>query len=427
MKQLTGLFLSSLLIASCLATTAMDLQRIESSEFGKQLVKTIEIQLTSEGPVEDILSMLSELDDEIINDQEATDALHKDFQARCETDLQSIQNEFEIATEDSQAASEALKLDVPKFEQLTKDKTRLADETKSTQQSLEDLQNQRDKEAGEYDDRVQEIENALDAFNEARRIVSRLYDMIADDAGSSSSSSDDSSDDVDLREDDEDAGEGNFLQLQSHGKNTASTSSKSENTLKEFRQYLQRTELKQKGYASIAASMAELAESKELASNKKLVGKLLCLFDQVMGNLNEAAVDEKHAEDARIEVYKDNYNNVNSNLQSLQAQTNNVEYQLSTLDEKIEYSKGKLEDANRRVDEKKDQKCDKQSVCTDEQHTYEDQTTRNQDQRDTIAELAEIINSKLGQFKQYIKDRANSQCGHHQEIRLTVNSHIVCD
>eukprot|EP01016_Furgasonia_blochmanni_P011245 TRINITY_DN1500_c0_g1_i4.p1 TRINITY_DN1500_c0_g1~~TRINITY_DN1500_c0_g1_i4.p1 ORF type:complete len:437 (-),score=215.12 TRINITY_DN1500_c0_g1_i4:684-1994(-) len=420
---------SLLISASCLSTATLDLQKIEKTDFGKQIMKTIEIQMSSEGPVEDILSMLSDLDDEIIADQEAADAIHTDLAQKCEIDLEAIHRELGVALEDKQSASEELALDVPKFQQLTKDRDRLEEEIAATQNALVELENTRDKEAEEYNDRIMGIENALDAFNEARRIIQRLKDLLGDlgdeteDADNDDDNDDDGSDDGEDSEegendeddvDNDDTSPSGFLQVRSKSAVSSKTESLAMGVLRDFRQHFQRVSITEKGFLSVANSMVQLAERNEFATNVCLVRKLLFLIDQVMSNLNEAAVDERHAEDARVAVYEDNFEHLHDNFETLSASLSFVKDSLSALDEKIMYAKNKLEDANRRVSEKNSQYSNKQSACDSEKQNYESQTQRNEEQREIIAEIAQILNAKLAVFKQYIRDRAAAQCNHNQ-------------
>lgn len=413
MRAYTALFLIATLLVSSYATAVEKhhetLKQLEKSEFGRNLLSTIEVSLKSKEPVDNILSLLNEIDEDLEREAEAADALHTDFQERCDNDLESIRDELEVANVAKEDATEVLDTAVPKYQQLTEEQERVQGEVDDVTDQLLDLANARNEEAEAYENGIREIEDALAVFAEARRVVERVAEDLPEEDTATLETNDEGEIEVpepageDAQADEEEEEEEVLIQK----KSKLGVKKIAGEAMHSLAQLLKRTELKRHGVQHFATMLSALKT--EIYSNPQLVYRVLDLLDSMSELLNNAAVNERHAEEIRIDVYNANIGQLRGVQTALQAQLDNLNYEMHTVDQQIVYSQNKLDEANRTIDEKQSQFEDREQECHDEATNYDAESERRSNERDVIREVEGVINERLASLQEYIKDRVAAQ------------------
>jgi hypothetical protein len=100
MKVLALLVITAL-IASSIATSDEDvyktLRKMETSKFGKTILDTIALQLTTSDQVEDLIKLLQGIEKKLADQQAEDDAFINKYQAACDETIQKLEFEIEEA------------------------------------------------------------------------------------------------------------------------------------------------------------------------------------------------------------------------------------------------------------------------------------------------------------------------------------------
>ena len=99
--RILGIALIALAIMGTMASEEDDtyytLQQIEKTKFGKTLLDTIQLELSNGGPVEDLIDMLKDIEEEMENAQDEDDEYIQVVQAQCDNELSTLQSEINAA------------------------------------------------------------------------------------------------------------------------------------------------------------------------------------------------------------------------------------------------------------------------------------------------------------------------------------------
>jgi len=75
------------------------LKEIEQSRFGKTILDTIQIQLASGDPIEDLIDMLKQVENSIQTEQKDDDSYITGVRAECDSDRSRLKTEIQAAND----------------------------------------------------------------------------------------------------------------------------------------------------------------------------------------------------------------------------------------------------------------------------------------------------------------------------------------
>jgi chromosome segregation ATPase len=267
----------------------------------------------------------------------------------------------------------------------------------------EDNGDDEDEEEGDaFEDFVNDIEDAEDEAETEDYDVDLFEDE--DEEDEDEDEEDEDEDDED-EEDEDEEDDVEFVQVRSKKLGVA----KAANSLAQVSATLKKVTLKRRGTAAIARLFAQITSNSNILANQQLVVRILDLFDDIAEQLNEQAVNERNAEEIRIDVYNAQVSTLRANQAELQAQIDNTNYELQSLDNAINYAQNKLEENQRTAEDKTSQYEDVQAECQDENANYESSSESRTEELEVIDEVRDIVTSKLEGLLNYVGDRVAAE------------------
>ncbi|CAD8131439.1 unnamed protein product [Paramecium pentaurelia] len=165
---------SLVLFASCMSEGETLLQSLQSTEFGKTIIQTIQVELQGNSSVDKIIDLLTQMKDRINDEQDIERQKSRDHTQFCDDKYDEIL--FVIDSSEYQLAKDQQTL--PLFIQEQKNKQRqLLDKQEienRNNQRIDELTQERDITRQQYEARRDELTNMVGALQEGKRIISKL-------------------------------------------------------------------------------------------------------------------------------------------------------------------------------------------------------------------------------------------------------------
>jgi chromosome segregation ATPase len=341
-------------LAVVFGAQATSIADIEKNTFGKNLLDTVYLEMTTGGNVDNILTLLQEVEDQIISEQNAHNERHASFQQSCAEDQAHYQDEINRASADASDAQGRLDVARPERDsvasQLETARRSLAD----TENNLAAATNLIEAQRAEFHEHESELVAALDIFAQAENYIRTSFQR------------------------------GAFLQTNS-ASGLAST--------------LKNAKLNAK-YAPIARILAQAASSAHLTQDA--VDNILSLIKRLSENAQQVLFTERQIMQQRNEAFDIYSAELEGLISGYKQQIAELSTQLSILEARIAEAESDLADAERRFESYTRKLAERIEECDAESRQYEEATKERNEEINIINQVEELISSKVSGFTEYI-------------------------
>lgn len=354
----------AVLLATFALTLAakLDLTHIRSNPFGKQLLDTVALQLSTNGAVDRVLALLQELDDSLVREQEEADAEHERYQKECNETLTTYGERLAEANSDYNRAVS----DISTYGQLVEETEEQIDSLEKqiadTEEAKERSTRQREYEREAYAQKMIDHDEAIAACDDATTLVLQLKT-----SGSS------------------------FLQ---------------QPVYLEISSHVAAIRKAAPGYAGLFKALIQMAT--KTTANQELVVRLLNLIEKLKQSfINSKQIETTNEEDAE-NAYQALIIQLDNTLATLNVELGEKQNDLVTYNFRLNEAEALKEDAGQRVETYEKLIEEKEAMCDQEKKAYEEATEARQEERDIVAEVVQIIETRLSDLSEYINSKVDS-------------------
>lgn len=342
------------------------MKKMETSRYGKTLLDTIQLQLTAGGPVEDLIRMLQQTEDELQAEQDADDAFIAQLQEQCDAELAKLQTEIQQATKRIGELDAELKEKIP----IREEKNRIRNEKINFRQAIRDRiaeinANKEIKDAEWAEEQAQ--------HDQAQYVIERAKQIIVESLKSSS-----------------------FLQKKS-GEVLAQVST-------HFSKHA-KSAFKRKSWNQIFNLLSQITAAAPIQADQSLVQKVVDLCDKLLTKISESREIERRDYQHWLEEYQTTFNQLNDKDQVLTAEINQLESEIDTLTKRINAATAEKRDTEVRRDQKQSEYNERLAYCDQENVNYSNRRQQRYDEIEVVSDAVSLLQSHLRLFRQYVNER----------------------
>jgi flagellar biosynthesis chaperone FliJ len=358
MKSLSFLLLTFTLVLGA----KLDLTHIKSTAFGKQLLDTVALQLTTTGAIDKVLALLQELDDSLVQEQEEADAVHEEYQRQCNQTISQYEELLAVAKSDFNQAVSDISLYEPLIEQTKAEIEGLEKQLQDTIDTKDKATAQREQEREVYKQKMIDHDEAIDACDQATQLVLQLKT-----SGSS------------------------FLQ---------------QPMMLEIGTHVAAVRKIAPAYAALFKALIQMSTS--TTADQEMVVRLINLIDKLKQSFLDSKDLETENEDAAEAAYVELIDQLNATITALEGEIGTKKNDLASYEYKVEEAYSLKADAEKRVDTFTTLLEQVREMCRLEQVKYDDDTAARQEERDIVAEVIELIETRLTDLSEYVTEKIDS-------------------
>jgi len=140
---------------------------IDSSDYGKRLLDTIDLQMRSGASVDKIIDLLDELSGEMQDEQSEDDKLNVTRQQECDDEIGEFNRRIDAAKAEIADSSAQLASLRPQLEQTKNEKAVKETEIDGLNAEISGLKAAHNGDSGSYDERIAEHKASIEAIDES--------------------------------------------------------------------------------------------------------------------------------------------------------------------------------------------------------------------------------------------------------------------
>jgi hypothetical protein len=284
------------------------IERSSQSAFGRTLIGTIELELSSAAPGDYLLKLLNKMSQTLNGDILIANKTHNDFQKKCSNDLALLKQETKTAAAiivESKKVIESVSRQRGWAESEKDTKERERTEQKTNYKKIQDI---RAAEAAEYQKKMTELSAAITVLTSGRTMLEQKFEQKAK--------------------------SGAFVEVS--------------NTFRAYVEKVKRSigsgEYTGHGYVSVISFVAELIEKAAVQAKASSVQRILTALQQIIDQLEATKTFEANAEKDRINNFRTLDTLYTNSIQELDAH-------IASLTSNISKYSGMIRDARNRVKE----------------------------------------------------------------------------
>jgi chromosome segregation ATPase len=141
------------------------LKAIEGTEFGKNLLDTIAIQIQNQAPLSDVAKLLGELKADLIHQQNEDDELHTRREEDCAQSIAEYDRRILVASEEIRQATERIGQITNRIAELEVSIADYEHQIAEAEKSVADAISDRARRAGQFDSRVAQHQGVIEALD----------------------------------------------------------------------------------------------------------------------------------------------------------------------------------------------------------------------------------------------------------------------
>lgn len=365
MNKFTSLFLIVLLV-SVTSTEFVPksdfnsvLAEIDNHHFGNTILSAISVQLSTEAPIEQVSALLTQVTNQLKNDQGEADKRNQTEQAGCNKEIAQYNENIDFhsrqlaAFRQKKANNEQLKATAQsELAQTNADLTENAAAIKSGTET-------RARNHQEWQREHKEHTEAIAAIDEATVLIQHLK------TGTS------------------------FVQLKNHFSRVTGT--------------MEAYKHKHALWTPVIQAMAQLANRADQATVKKI----LDLLANIRANLEKSLGVEQKQEEDQVALWKTTLANLLKQKASLLAKKRSLEANIVTYTKIIEESQQKIEEHSAELEENRQGLKEKTEWCEERSATYLAESAERARELDILRQLQQHFEKKVAHMKEYLKKRVN--------------------
>lgn len=298
------------------------LKKLDKSHFGNTILSTIAIHLSTESPIEDVSTLLSEIRQQLQDDQTAEDLQNSTNQAICDKNIQEFQNNIDLLSQtlssNEQLLSDTQELLIKANDNYEQTLTDLASNNERYSQG----ETSRLQENSDYLTKMQDHEAALEAVAEAQQLVQSLRNGAL------------------------------FIQLRN--KFNKITTKLKEHKTKHFL------------YQPIIKSLTELASR----ADQETVNKILALLQSLADALNESKTSEENTEEKRKADWEQLSQDLLEERQTLTQKKQGIEENIDSYSNIIRDTENKINQYTSELENNKKMLQGQEAWCEETRNNY---------------------------------------------------------
>jgi flagellar motility protein MotE (MotC chaperone) len=343
------------------------LRRMEKTEFGQTILDTIQLQLSAEGPVEDLVKMLQNIEADLQKEQDEDNKFIDKLQGECDAGLEKLQDEIKQAKERIAELTAELDLKIP----IRDEKVRQRADKFEFQQLLEAKVADLDARKVVRDELWAQ---AQEEHDKASYIIQKGKEIIA--AAMSKQS---------------------FLQKNVH-MNFAQLSD-------HFATHAQKYVFKQKSWNSIFKLLSQILAKAPVQADQSLVQKVIAICDDLLNKIAESREIERRSYQHWVDEYNRTRDEVNVKLNEIKADIANLDQEIAALNKRINAATEERKEQTERVVQKTNQYQEYLKYCDDENANYAKRRENRDNDRQVVSDAIGVFQKNLRLFRKYVADR----------------------
>eukprot|EP01017_Pseudomicrothorax_dubius_P021323 TRINITY_DN22_c1_g1_i2.p1 TRINITY_DN22_c1_g1~~TRINITY_DN22_c1_g1_i2.p1 ORF type:complete len:378 (+),score=121.88 TRINITY_DN22_c1_g1_i2:169-1302(+) len=338
-------------------------QKAQTSTFGKTLLGTIDLELSSNAPGDYLLNLLNGMRTTVYNDIVRANTTHSNVQESCTNDIASLQGEV---ANHAQAIIESKDIISKSNQKLAWDQVELGNNQRilaEAQDSLSKAHTIRNEEAAEYERKTNEINEALQTLHQGRNVIENGF-----------------------------RAQGALVQIANH----------MNNHVRKMSALIQRKQYRGRGFVALINILAQVSQDAGIQANPDSVKKVIELIQNIIDEIEKAKSIEFQAEQERIENYNTIVELLNKRINEAQANIDRLTNEINQLTQIINAHKNRISDNTRSIQIKKRQQIKRKKECNAENEQFLREAAVRQENFDLLSEALAVVNENADQFRHIV-------------------------
>ncbi|CAK85792.1 unnamed protein product (macronuclear) [Paramecium tetraurelia] len=363
------LLCSLVIFASSMSESETLLQTLQTSEFGKTIIQTIQVQLEGNSSVDKIIELLTQMKERINGEQDTERQKSRDHTQFCDDKYDEIL--FVIDSSEYQLAKDQQTL--PLFIQEQKNKQRqLLDKQEIEDRNnlrITELTEQRDLTRSQYEARRDELTTMIGALQEGKRIISKLSTKKWDPL----------------------AGTYSFLEF-------------SQFMFNELEAHQKSLKKQSNGIGLLYDLLLETSQDPGIQANQQGVAKIQEIIDELIESIFDLLKKELLEDNAREQDYQNQKERIVIQNRRLQATIATFKARVLIINQTILELNNDIRFNTDKSTLLRKQKDDWERTCVDYHNGYVEATKIRTQQSDILTEVIQVFNRNYNDFPSLIQN-----------------------
>jgi DNA repair exonuclease SbcCD ATPase subunit len=328
------------------------LEQLSNTSFGKTIIDTIQLQLASGDPMDDLIELLREISNFVQNEQNDDDGYIKDIRGQCDAEIDRLRNEITAA--DDRAAE--LQAEIEEKTPIRDEKVELLAEKRELLAETGDRIVELDEDKAEHDaDWAAEQQE----HDRATYVIERAKEVIENGFG------------------------GSFLQKTFKPQTLVQVSEHFKTNSKNF---------KRNSWNHVFKLLAQISASSTVQADAGAVAKILALIDALLERIAESREIERREYEAWVAEYQEAREAQVTLYNATEAQIENLENEISALTKRINNATSERDEQRERSRQKNIELTGRIKWCDDEAEAYSDRRADRTERITIVSETIGIVN-----------------------------------
>lgn len=353
---------ATLLISLALASIE-EIKDLEKSEFGKSLIETVQLQMSLNGSDDKLKESLENLKTKISQEHQNSEEDYESFKADCQVALKTFnENAMNAGTNKMNAFAGMKRFEMMSHnsqEQIIKSK-QSRDSTLDEKQKLQSLKAQGDE---SFERRINDYKAAVEACEKSVGLISELNI-----SGETMS----------------------FLEV-----DRVETS--------QLKQHLDTINKVESGMKKMLTNMLQTASKS--SGESKFVTKVIVIINKLRRSFESSIEDLHKSHEQTQEKYSSLLSILDSKILNLSGEIEILESAYSSSNAKLQETKQGLASADQHIEEIKNLKLQKESLCESRKQEYHSGSEKRKDELEKVNKVLNMIDDQFEDFTSYIEMR----------------------
>jgi predicted nucleic acid-binding Zn-ribbon protein len=347
----------ALLVVGSIATSTEDqeifakLRQMDATEFGKTMLDTIQLQLASGDPMDDLIELLRETYNFVYGEQNDDDAYIKNIRGGCDTDIGRLRTEITAANDRASELQAELDEKIP----LRAEKTDLLHQKEELLAETGDRIVELDEDKAEHDAdwaaEQQEHDRATYVIERAKEVIQNGFS-------------------------------GSFLQKNFKPAAMVQVSEHFKNNAKSF---------KRTSWNKIFKMLASITAAAPIQADSGAIGRILELIDNLLEKIAESREIQRREYEAWVEEYTAAREAQVTLYRETESQIENLQNEISALTKRIDNATAERDEQRERSRQKGIELNERIKWCDDEAEAYADRRAGRTERLNVISECVGLV------------------------------------
>jgi predicted nucleic acid-binding Zn-ribbon protein len=364
-----------LCIAFCIAGTFADpaqdaadrakLEELSKTQFGKTILDTIQLQLASGDPMDDLIELLREIYNFVLNEQNDDDEYIKGIRGQCDSEIGRLRTEISAADDRARELNDEINEKTP----IRDEKVELLAEKRELLAETGDRIIELDEEKAEHDAdwAAEQAEH-----DRATYVIERAKEVIENGFG------------------------GSFLQKTFKPQTLVQVAEHFKTNSKNF---------KRNSWNHVFKLLAQIASSNHVQADAGAVERILHLIDALLERIAESREIERREYEAWVAEYTEAREAQVSLYNTTESQIENLENEISALTKRINNATAERDEQRERSRQKNIELTGRIKWCDDEADGYADRRADRTERLTVVSETIALVERNIRVLKDFVNQR----------------------